>query len=494
MAGARSYRARRRRCLAGPLWRGRGRGPAVAGGSPGLVAEQAAEPLLHRAAGASAGMDAAGLPAARAAAPEAGVRAGAGRAERLAGGAAADRPGLTAARASDPALLAGPAPGLAGGFGDHARGILPADSADQGLPRHAVRAQRAAGSPDADRPAAPAAGAGLLVGRVGDQAMGAQRPAVLVTDSDLLDGSAPRARLETGSGHAVAAAPLPADPPMQMDDPAAPRAWRSDDTPGAGVAQLADQPQHRRHGCPGAAAGEQPGFILQGPGEPTALPGLGGHCVHRAGHGLRRHRRIDRGDNPGDDGGGIPPVTWRALTTSRLPVPVAEGHRPGAAAGPAALTPRAADCAVPVLPAPLHGAQALAAPGAGRRRDHGGPCLAQRDQQVPDDPGRRGPAIGQDRRTLRERTGELTPLRPASRDTDHQILDCGPAQRRFHASHQGGSDADRVGQHVRDAGGHRSLTGPGDAGPLRPQPADPRVPAAGRAGLALSRNPAIRDR
>lgn len=95
---------------------------------PVLVAEQVTQPLLHCAAAAPAGMDAPGLPAARAAAPEAGITAGASRAERLARGAAADPPGLTAASAPGPALLAGPAPGLAGGFGDHAGGVLPADS------------------------------------------------------------------------------------------------------------------------------------------------------------------------------------------------------------------------------------------------------------------------------------------------------------------------------------------------------------------------------
>ena len=86
------------------------------------------------------------------------------------------------------------------------------------------------------RPAAAAAGAGLLVGRIGDQALGAQRLAVLVTGRDLLDGSAPCARLGAGPGHAVTARPLPVDPPVQMSDTAAAGAWRPGDLGGAGIA------------------------------------------------------------------------------------------------------------------------------------------------------------------------------------------------------------------------------------------------------------------
>jgi len=107
--------------------------------------------------------------------------------------------------------------------------------------------------------------------------MRAQRPAALVTDSDLLHGSAPRARLETGLGDAVAAAPAPLDPPVQVNDPAAPRARRPDDAAGARVRQLADQLQYREHGRLGTSAGEQRGLVLQGPGEPAAPPGPGGH-------------------------------------------------------------------------------------------------------------------------------------------------------------------------------------------------------------------------
>src|SRR5580704_13381956 len=129
------------------------------------------QPLLYGAAGASSGVQAARLPAAWAAAPRVRVWEGAGRAEGLVTGAAADRAGLAAASAPGPAFCAGPAPGLAGGLGDLARHLFLADVAGQDLPRPASIAQRPVRGPGAD-PAAPAAGdAGLLVGRVGDQAV-----------------------------------------------------------------------------------------------------------------------------------------------------------------------------------------------------------------------------------------------------------------------------------------------------------------------------------
>src|SRR5439155_2361060 len=178
----------------------------------GLAAQQLTQPLLAGAAGAPAGVDPAGLPATGAGAPEPGIRTGAGRAERFSPGAAANPGDLAAAAAPGPALLACFAPRLAGRLGHIARCAAAADRAGHRRDRRAGRAQRPVRGADADRAAPAAPGADFLVGRVGDQAVRAQRPAVLITDSDLLDGSAPCARLEAGPGDAVAARPLPADP------------------------------------------------------------------------------------------------------------------------------------------------------------------------------------------------------------------------------------------------------------------------------------------
>jgi hypothetical protein len=68
-------------------------------------------PLVKDAAGAAALAEPAGLPAARAVVPEGWIRAQATRAQRFAGGSAADRAVLPATHAPGPSLLACRAPG-----------------------------------------------------------------------------------------------------------------------------------------------------------------------------------------------------------------------------------------------------------------------------------------------------------------------------------------------------------------------------------------------
>src|SRR6266498_4981182 len=78
---------------------------------------------------------------------------------------------------SGPALLAGRAPGLASRGGDRAVHRPAADRAVHDLPGPAAPAQRPVSGAGGDA-AAPAAGNAVLqVGRVVDQAVGAQRPA-----------------------------------------------------------------------------------------------------------------------------------------------------------------------------------------------------------------------------------------------------------------------------------------------------------------------------
>jgi hypothetical protein len=414
----------------------------------GLAAQQLTQPAPDSAAGAPAGADPPGLPAAGAGAPEPGIGAGAGRAERLGPGAAADLAGLSASRAAGPALFAGFAPRLASHLGYMARRVAAADRAGHSLYRRAGRAQRPVRGADADRAAPAAPGAGFLVGRVGDQAVRAQRPAVLVTDSDLLDGPAPCARLEAGPGDAVAARPLPADPPVQADDATASGTRRPDDTAGAGIAELADQPQHGRDRCQGARSGQQPGLVLQCPGELTALPGPGSRRRHRGGHERGRQRGIDGCHDFHHDLGRVLAATGRALRAPWLPVPVARSHPARLVARGAGQADWAADAAVPVLSAALQGAQVLPAFGAGRRRDRPGTRLAQRDQQIPGSPRRRRPAIDEDRRPLLERLGELAPLGPAAGDARHGFPDHRPAELRLDPGYQPDHDADRVGEHL----------------------------------------------
>ncbi len=202
----------------------------------GGVGEQGAQPLINRAAGASAGPVPTGLPAAWAVAPELRVGTGAGRAERMIQGAAADRGDLAAAGAADPALLAGMTPRHAGGLGDHAGGVLPADAAAQDGVGQAARAERARRSSCADRASSVAGDAEFLVGRVGDQAVRTQRLAQLVPGGGLADGAATRARLGPGFGHAVAAEPHSIAGFDQRENASAVRTRGPDDVACPGIA------------------------------------------------------------------------------------------------------------------------------------------------------------------------------------------------------------------------------------------------------------------
>src|SRR5215471_912260 len=114
--------------------------------------EQATELFPEPARPALPQDDASFLPAAGAGAPEFRAGDGAGRAERRIGGAAADGGHGAAAGAAGPALLACPAPRLAGGLGNDARRFPPADGAGQRLPGTAAWAERPVLSADADSP------------------------------------------------------------------------------------------------------------------------------------------------------------------------------------------------------------------------------------------------------------------------------------------------------------------------------------------------------
>ncbi len=440
-----------------------------------VAAEQVTQPLAQLAGHAPSGGDAAVLSAARAAAPEPRAGEGAGRAQRRVSGAGADRRDRAAVRAAGPALLACPAPGLAGGLGDHARAVLSADRAGQHLPGPAVLAQRPVRSAGADRTAPPAPGAFLLVSRIGDQAVRAQRPAVLIASGGFPDGAAPGARLGPGLGHAVAAAPQPADPPVKTDDPLATRAGREGNGLGPGVAQLADQPQHAADRGMRAAAGQQARVLFDDPGEFLQVSGLREHAPRRCADRFSGQRGIHRGNRGSQDRQRIPVIPVGTVLAARLPVAVNGGNDPVLAAGRAALRPADAHAAVPVLASALERAQRLAARHADRRGDHDGAGLAQRDQQVPDDPRCRRLTIGQDHRPLGEGLGELAPLGAAIGDAHDRLLGQRRIQARLGAGDQGDGDADRVGQHVRDVSGHRSAAGPRDpdapgAAGCRPRP------------------------
>ena len=385
----------------------------------GLVAEQLAQPLLEAAAGAPAGVDAAGLPAAGAAAPEPGVGAGAGRAERLVAGAAADRAAWPQPRAAGPALLAGPAPRLAGGLGDHARA------------RARRRSRRSASCTGRQCRHSGPSGVRTLTGR--------RRPQP--TQVSWLAGSVIRQFGHSGRpcSSRVAASrtaphraqgwardlatqlrhePLPVDPPVQADDPAAAGAGRPDD-PGRrrrrARRSAAAPTATRRLRRPRRSAGS--GWSSQGPGQPAALPGPGS---------TPRVTAATRAQPAAPDRC----AATTSVTISAGSWPSPGGHcahrgRPSRSreadpAGPAA--GRAAARAGPQTPqyqswprrcrvrrSLPHSAQTG---GEIARRAR----LAQRDQQVPDGPGCRRAPVGQHRRPVEQGLGQPAPLGPAAGD------------------------------------------------------------------------------
>ena len=458
----------------------------------GVVAQELIEALPQGTACAPARAVLGALAASRAGVPER-RGADAGPAERAGGRPAANRPDVAAAGAACAPLLAGVAPRLAGDLGDLGGSQARADRADHRLSRPAGRAQRTAGCPDADDAAPGAADTRFQVGGVGDQAVGTQRPSVLIAGSRLPDDPAARACYGAGPGHAVAAEPHPVAGLDQGNDPPAVRAGGADDPLRPGVGQGADQPQYRRDRCSRAGSGEQPGVILQRPRQTAALPGAGRGSMHGGHDRPGQDIGIDHGDDPGHDRSGVPiaalGLAGRATRSSR---PVADADRPAEPAARAWFRSGAAGPAVPVLAAALQGAQLLAAPGADRRRDSHGTGPAQRDQQIPGHPGRRGTPVGEQRRLVQQRLSQPASLGAAGGDTPHEVTGHLPVKARLGAAQQADDHTDRVGEHIGCLRRHRLLAGAGDAGAFGAQLANTRLCAAG--SLRGAGQPPGRDR
>ena len=115
--------------------------------------------------------------------------------------------------------------------------------------------------------AAPAADAGLQVGRVGDEAVGAQRPALVIAGAGSRRAPQRGALLDARAGDTG-----PADPPaiqrlVDAHDPVTAGAGRADDPGDAGGMQRFDQPRDRPQRRQMALPGQQPGAVLQCPGQ-----------------------------------------------------------------------------------------------------------------------------------------------------------------------------------------------------------------------------------
>ena len=237
---------------------------------------------------------------------------------------------------------------------------------------------------------------------------------MLVAGCGLTDRAAARAGLGAVLGSAGAAKPLPADGPVQVDDPLAAGAGGVDDRLRSSIAELVDQPKYRGDRGFGSGSSEQLGLVLQHPGQALTVPGAGHGRRHCHGDLVGRQRRVDARDDSGDQVHGVAPVVGRALGASGTALAITAADSPELAACRAGLSHRTAYSAVPVLTAALEGAQLLAALGADRRRDPGRAGLAQRDEKVRDRAGRRGLAIGQHRRPVQQGLRQPAPFSAAA--------------------------------------------------------------------------------
>jgi hypothetical protein len=228
----------------------------------------------------------------------------------------------------------------------------------------------------------------------------------------------------------------------------------------AGVAKLVDQPQDRGNGRLRPVPGEQSGPVLKCPGERPALPGPGHYRQHRRRHRLGIQRRVGTGDDLRDQRDGVT-AAGRAPGAAGLPVPVTAVDAPQLAACRAGFPDRAADRAVPVLAAPLEGAQVLAAAGAGRRRDARRTGGAQGDEQLRDCPGCRGPPVREHARVVQQGLGQPAALGPAAGHALRRLRDHRAVQRGITPGDQADDYPDRVLQRLRADHGRRLVPGCG---------------------------------
>ena len=236
------------------------------------------------------------------------------------------------------------------------------------------------------RPPAAAAGAPLEVGRVGAQAVRADRLALLVAGRWFAHRSAPAARDGISTGAAGAADPQPVQQLAQRDDTSAARAGGPLDSGRPGIAERADQSQHHGERRLRPAARQQRGRFLQCPRQLLQVRRLGHGRLERRGHRAGRQARVGRGDDLGEHVTRIAGVLVGALAAAGPAMPVPRGDLPHIAARGAGQRAVETRRAVPVVPAALHRGDLPSAARAPRRRDPGRPGGSQCQQQITDGP------------------------------------------------------------------------------------------------------------
>ena len=318
--------------------------------------------------------------------------------------------------------------------------------------------------------------------------MRTQRPSVFVPGRWFTVDTATRAGFGARLGAAGAADPDTVEDLAQRHDASAARTGRTDNAVGPGVDERVYQPQHRRHRGVSAGAGEHLGAIVQLPSKVTPLSGPGGDRAHGLGHGCGVEAGVNAGDHVDEELYRVTALIRWTRVAARLPLPVPRGDLADVPATDTRRRDETADSAVPVLSTALQGAQVLAASGADRGRDAHRTCIAQCDQQAPNNPGSLRAPVGEQAGPLSQCLGQAPAHVPARSDDSEHIGDHRAIQSRLDLVDQCDHDTERVGQHLRRMGGHRLLAVPGDTCTLGPQIADtrpaPRPASTGRSPLA----------
>ena len=189
-----------------------------------------------------------------------------------------------------------------------------------------------------------------------------------------------------------------------------------------------------------------------------ALPDSG----HRRGHrGDHRLGRGSVGSTPVTTStielGRVLTVVGRALLAPRLSIPVAGCVTRDRAADRARLAPGPQTAQYQSSPRRCRVRSALPHVAQTGEEILIAPSLAQRDQQIPDGAGRRGPAVAQHRWPVDQRLSEPATLGPSACDALAHRGRCRRDPGRARAGDEVDEDTDRVSEHLgQPSRGHRS--------------------------------------
>ena len=141
-----------------------------------------------------------------------------------------------------------------------------------------------------------AADAGFQVGRVVDQAVRADRLAMLVTGGRPSPCVATGALLDPGLRDAVAADPLAVQGLGDAHRPAATRTVWPDDPVDPAIAEQVDEPQDYGDRGEVPVPGQQRGVVLHRPGQSPLMCRAGGHLADRGGDVVWVRCSVQHGD------------------------------------------------------------------------------------------------------------------------------------------------------------------------------------------------------